>query len=226
MQCSNSKYILELIFDFKVIYTYCLFNTQIHRESVYKKCIHSEMRENKCLHPQQCLVLCIRDEKMASKKTKVVCGRVPHNVVKEMEMHDLNVQEAVQIALKSKRDPNVLYKAELRSLLSEQEILASRLARVNLDIEDIKKKLNINKSDDELKDELFVDDNMRTIQTTLDRFERKMEGSSLTIQDFAETIEGKRIIDVQLSKTDLTREDFMVMLFEKHDKSIQTKLDS
>lgn len=181
---------------------------------------------NKCLHIKHRLVFNIRDEKMASKKTKVVGGRVPHNIVKEMEMHNLNVQEAVQIALKSKRDPNVLFEIELKSLLSEQEILASRLAHVNIMIEDYKKKLNIDKSNDELKKELFLDDNMKAIQTTLERFESMRHGSSFTIYDFVETREGKRIINAQLQRCDLTKEDFINLLFEKHEKSVQTKLDS
>ena len=184
------------------------------------------MRENKCLHPQHYLVLNIQGENMASKKTKVVSGRVPHNIVKEMEMHNLNVQEAVQIALKSKRDPNVLFEIELRSLLSEQEILASRLAHVNIMIEDYMKRLNIEKSLDELKEDLFVDDNMKAIQTTLERFENLRHGSSLSIYDFVETREGKRIINAQLQRCDLTKEDFINLLFEKHEKSVQTKLDS
>lgn len=163
---------------------------------------------------------------MASKKTIVVGGRVPHNVAKEMEAHGLKVPECVQIALKSKRDPNVLFKAELRSLLSEQEILASRLAYVNTRIDDVMQRLNIDKSIDELKEELFVDDNAKAIQTTLERFETWRGDSSLSIDEFVNSREGKRIIDIQMSKCDLTEEDFMTMLFEKHDKSIQTKLDS
>lgn len=163
---------------------------------------------------------------MASKKTKVVCGRVPYNTAKEMEEHDLKVPECVQIALKSKRDPNVLFKAELRSLLSEQEILASRLAYVNTRIDDVLQRLNIDKSIDELKEEFFVDDNEKAIQTTLERFETWRGESSLSIEEFVNSREGKRIIDIQMSKCDLTEEDFMTMLFEKHDKSIQTKLKS
>ena len=163
---------------------------------------------------------------MASKKTKVVSGRVPHNIAKEMEMHDLSVPECVQIALKSKRDPNALLKIELRSLLSEQEILASRIARVNLDIEDIMHKLNIDTPLDELKQKLFIDDNEKAIQTTLERFERAKGESNLTLDIFVNSREGKRIIDAQLSKCDLTKEDFITLLYEKHDKSIQAKLDS
>ena len=143
-----------------------------------------------------------------------------------MEEHDLKVPECVQIALKSKRDPNVLFKAELRSLLSEQEILASRLAYVNTRIDDVLQRLNIDKSIDELKEEFFVDDNEKAIQTTLERFETWRGESSLSIEEFVNSREGKRIIDIQMSKCDLTEEDFMTMLFEKHDKSIQTKLKS
>lgn len=163
---------------------------------------------------------------MASKKTKVVGGRVPYNIAKEMDAQGLKVPECVQIALKTKRDPNSLYKAELRSLLSEQEILASRLAHVNTMIDDYIDKLNINKSIDELKEELFIDDNEKAIQTTLERFEHVKGGSSLTIGDFINTREGKRIIKSQLQRCDLTEEDFINLLFEKHERSRQTTLDS
>ena len=164
--------------------------------------------------------------KMASKKTTVVGGRVPHNIAKEMENEGLKVPECVHIALKTKRNPQKLMEAELRSLLSEQEILASKLADVNLLIERYMKRLNIDKSIDELKEEFFIDDNEKAIQTTLDRFEHIKGDTKLSIYDFIETKEGKRIIENQLSKCDLTKEDFINLLFERHDKSIQTKLDS
>ena len=163
---------------------------------------------------------------MASKKTKVVCGRVPHNIAKEMDSQGLKVPEAIQIALKTKRDPESLYKAELRSLLSEQEILASKLAHVNTQIDEYMSKLNINKSLDEVKEELFIDDNEKAIQTTLERFESFKGTSKITIEDFINSREGKRVIDFQLSKCDLTKEDFIALLIEKHEKSIQTTLDS
>ena len=163
---------------------------------------------------------------MASKKTTVVSGRVPHNVAKEMERAGLKVPECVHIALQTKQNPKKRMEADLRSLLAEQEILASRTAHVNLMIEDYKKKLNITKSNDELKKELFVDDNEKAVQRTLEHFELARGETSLTIQDYVETKAGKRVVDIQMSKCDLTREDFMIMLFEKHDKSIQTKLDS
>lgn len=121
---------------------------------------------------------------MASKKTKVVCGRVPHNIAKEMDSQGLKVPEAIQIALNTKRDPESLYKAELRSLLSEQEILASRLAHVNVMIDDYMSKLGIEKSLDELKEELFIDDNEKAIQTTLERYEAYKGTSHLPIGDF------------------------------------------
>ena len=109
------------------------------------------MLVNICLHPQHRLVLKIRDDKMASKKTKVVGGRVPHNVAKEMEILGLSVPECVQIALSSKREANGLLKVELRKLLSEEEILASRLAHVNYMIDDYMKRLNIDMTKEELK---------------------------------------------------------------------------
>ena len=104
------------------------------------------MRSNTCLHRKYCLVSNMYGETMASKKTKVVGGRVPHNVAKEMEMLGLSVPECVQIALSSKREANGLLKIELRKLLSEEEILASRLAHVNYMIDDYMKRLNIDKS--------------------------------------------------------------------------------
>ena len=163
---------------------------------------------------------------MTSKKTKVVCGRVPHKTAKELEETGLKVPEALEIALKTKRDPQALFKAELRSLLAEQEMLASRMAHVNLMIEDYMRKLNINKTLDELKEELFVDDNEKAVQTTLERYYYKKGNGALPLDDFIKSREGRRIIGTQLSKCDMTEEEFICALFEKHDKSIQTKLDS
>ena len=163
---------------------------------------------------------------MASKKTKVVCGRIPHDIAKQMENEGLKVPEAIQIALKTRKDPEMLYKAELRSLLSEQEILASKLAFVNTMIDEYMSKLGLEKSLDELKEELFIDDNEKAIQTTLERFEHIKGTSSLEIGDFINSREGKRIIKAQLSRCDLTEEDFINLLFEKHEKSRQTTLDS
>lgn len=162
---------------------------------------------------------------MTSKKTIVVGGRVPHKIAKEMEQEGLKVPECVQIALQTKRDPQKLMRAQLKDLLSEQELLASRLGYVNYAIDDLLNKLNIDKSLDELKDELFMDDNEKAIQTTLDRFEMWRGESNFTIYDYVETPAGKRVIDIQLARCDLTKEDFINLLFERHDKSIQTKLD-
>lgn len=162
---------------------------------------------------------------MASKKTVVVSGRVPHKTVKEMINAGMKVPDAIEIALKTKRDPNSLYKAELRSLLSEREILASRIAHVNIMIDDYMSKLGIEKSLDELKEELFLDDNEKAVQTTLERYYHVKGTSGLTIEDFIETREGKRIIDFQLSKCDLTKEDFIDLLIVKCEQSRQTTLD-
>ena len=163
---------------------------------------------------------------MASKKTKVVSGRVPHNVVEEMNMHDLNVAECVQIALKSKRDPTVLLRIELRSLLSEKENLASRLADVSTRIDECKQKLNITKSDDELKEELFVDDNEKAVQQLLDKYESERGTTTLLIGDFINTTKTQRYIDGLLRKCDMTKEDFICAVIEKYERSIQTTLDS
>ena len=162
---------------------------------------------------------------MASKNTKVIGVRLPLTTIKDMETQGLTGKEAVYIALKTKRTPESLYKAELRSLLSEQEILASKLAHVNTQIDEYMSKLNINKSLDELKEELFLDDNEKAIQTTLERFEAIKGTSNLLIGDFINSRKGKQIIDSQLSKCDLTKEDFITLLIEKHEKSRQTTLD-
>ena len=163
---------------------------------------------------------------MASKKTKVVGGRVPHNIAKEMEMLGLSVPECVQIALNTKREPNGMLKVELMSLLSEEELLSSRLAHVNLMIEDYMKRLNIDKTKEELKEELFLDNNQKAVQKTLDHYKQIKGDTILTIDNYIVSRKGKRMIDEQLSRCDLTKEDFINLLFEKHDKSIQTKLDS
>ena len=163
---------------------------------------------------------------MASKKTKVIGVRLPHNIIKQMEDEGLSGKEAIEIALNTRKSPEKLYQAELRSLLSEQEILASKLAFVNTMIDEYMSKLGLEKSLDELKEELFLDDNEKAIQTTLERFEFIKGTSSLAIDDFINSREGKRIIDAQLSRCDLTKEDFINLLFEKHEKSRQTTLDS
>jgi len=164
--------------------------------------------------------------KMTSKRTKVVSGRLPYETIKEMEELGLKVNECVQIALKTKRTPKKLMEAELRSLLSEQENLASRLADVTTQIYELMSKLNIDKSIDELKEDYFVDDNTKAVQTTLERFEVWRGETSLSMSDFVISREGKRIIDAQVFRCDLTKEDFIDMLFETYDKSIQTKLKS
>ena len=163
---------------------------------------------------------------MASKKTKVIGVRLPHNIIKQMEDEGLSGKEAIEIALNTRKSPEKLYQAELRSLLSEQEILASKLAFVNTMIDEYMSKLGLEKSLDELKEELFLDDNEKAIQTTLERFEHIKGTSNLAIGDFIMSREGKRIIDAQLSRCDLTKEDFINLLFEKHEKSRQTTLDS
>lgn len=163
---------------------------------------------------------------MTSKKTTVVSGRVPHNIEKDMKMLNLKVPECVQIALQVKQDPQKLMEAELRSLLAEQEMLASRTAHVNLMIEDYMNKLNINKSVEELKQEFFIDNNEKAIQTTLKRFESARGESNMHINEYIQSKAGKRVFEAQLSKCDLTEEDFINALFERYERSIQTKLDS
>lgn len=51
---------------------------------------------------------------MTSKKTKVVSGRITYDKVKEMKDNDLNVAEAIQIALNTMKTPEKRYKAKIR----------------------------------------------------------------------------------------------------------------
>lgn len=163
---------------------------------------------------------------MTSKKTKVVSGRITYDKVKEMKAIDLNVVEAIQIALNTKRTPEKMYRTRLRSLISENEYHASMIACNNLAIDELTKKIGFEGTLEELKEELFMTESEDAIQTTLERFESVKGTSSLSLMDFISSKNGARIIDIQLQKTDLTKEDFINLLIEKHDKSIQTKLDS
>lgn len=163
---------------------------------------------------------------MTSKKTKVVSGRITYDKVKEMKTNDLSVVEAIQIALNTKKTPEKMYKAKLRGLLSDNEYHASMIACNNLVIDELKKKIGFEGTLEELKEELFMSENDDAIQTTLERFKSYKGTSHIGIMDFISSKNGERIIDIQLKKTDLSREDFINLLIEKHDKSIQTKLDS
>ena len=151
---------------------------------------------------------------------------MPLNVIKEMENEGLSGKDAIEIALNTSKTPEKLYKAKLRKLLSENEYHASMIALNNIAIDELKNKLGFEGTLEELKEQVFIDDNEKAIQTTLERFEHIKGESSLSIGDFINTREGKRIIKSQLSKCDLTEEDFISLLFEKHEKSRQTTLDS
>ena len=163
--------------------------------------------------------------KMASKKTKVVSGRITYDIAKEMKKENLSVNEAIQIALSTKKSPEKLLKAQLQSLLSENELLASKLALNNILIEELLSKLEYEGTLDELKEELFVSENDKAIQTTLERYNSMKGTSNLPIGDFINSRKGKQIINSQLSKCDLTKEDFIDLLIERHEKSRQTTLD-
>lgn len=162
---------------------------------------------------------------MTSKKTKVVSGRITYDKVKEMKENDLNVVEAIQIALNTKRNPEKMYRAKLRGLISENKYHASMIASNNIVITELKNKIGFEGTIEELEKELFMSENNDAIQTTLERFNSIKGTSNLSIIDFISSKKGERIIDKQLKNTDLTKEDFINLLIEKHDKSIQTKLD-
>lgn len=162
---------------------------------------------------------------MTSKKTKVVSGRITYDKVKEMKENDLNVVEAIQIALNTKRNPEKMYRAKLRGLISENKYHASMIASNNIVITELKNKIGFEGTIEELEKELFMSENNDAIQTTLERFNSIKGTSNLSIIDFISSKKGERIIDKQLKNTDLTKEDFINLLIENHDKSIQTKLD-
>jgi len=163
---------------------------------------------------------------MASKKTKVVGVRLPLDVIKEMKNANLTGKEAIQIALNTKKSPEKLYKAQLRKLLSENEYHASMIALNNTTITELKNKIGFEGTLEELEKEVMMSETDEAIQTTLDRYESIKGSTKLPIMDFITSKRGEQIIEIQLAKTDLTKEDFIDLLIEKHDKSIQTKLDS
>ncbi len=163
---------------------------------------------------------------MTSKKTKVVSGRITYDKVKEMKDNDLNVAEAIQIALNTMKTPEKRYKAKIRDLFIENDYHTSMIAGNNIMLDELKNKIRFEGSLEELKQEVFESENDEAIQTTLERFGSFKGTSNISIYDFINSKKGERIIEIQMKKTDLGKEDFINLLIEKHDKSIQTTLKS
>ena len=168
----------------------------------------------------------MRDVFMASKKTTVVSGRIPYDLKKQMQQENLSVRDCIEIALNVKRTPNKELEVELKKLLSESEAMASKMAANNLRISELKSEIGFTGSDDDLKKELFVSETDHRLQITLDQYNSWKGTSALTIEDFIYSDRGNKIIDNQLLELDLSKEDFIVMLIDKADGSIQTTLDS
>ena len=163
---------------------------------------------------------------MASKKTTVVSGRIPYDLKKQMQRENLTVRDCIEIAINVKKNPKKEYEAELKSLLSESELLASKIAFNNIRIEEIKSEIGFTGNDDDLKKELFVSETDQCLQITLDHYNSWKGTSKLSILDFIYSERGSKIIDKQLLKLDIAKEDFIIMLMDKADGSIQTTLDS
>jgi len=163
---------------------------------------------------------------MASKKTKVISVRLPYDVIEQMKDNELNGKDAIELALNMRKTPEKMYRAKLRGLISDNKYHASMIALNNQAIDELKKKIGFEGTLEELENEILVSENDEAIQTTLERFESMKGTSKLDIHDFINSKSGKRIIDVQLKKTDLTIDDFVNLLIEKHEKSRQTTLDS
>ena len=168
----------------------------------------------------------MRDVFMASKKTTVVSGRIPYDLKKQMQQENLSVRDCIEIALNVKRTPKKDLEIELKKLLSESEVMASKMAANNLRISELKSEIGFTGSDDDLKKELFVSETDHRLQITLDQYNSWKGTSALTIEDFIYSDRGNKIIDNQLLELDLSKEDFIVMLIDKADGSIQTTLDS
>ena len=163
---------------------------------------------------------------MASKKTTVVSGSIPYDLKKQMQRENLTVRDCIEIAINVKKNPKKEYEAELKSLLSQSEVLASKIAFNNIRIEELKSEIGFTGTDDDLKKELFVSETDHRLQITLDSFKSWKGTTKLTILDFIESKRGNEVIDRQLLELDLSKEDFIIMLMDKADGSIQTTLDS
>lgn len=162
---------------------------------------------------------------MASKKTTVVSGRIPYDLKKQMQRENLSVRDCIEIAINVKKNPKKEYETELKSLLSESELLASKMAFNNIRIEELKAEIGFTGNDDDLKKELFVSEIDQCLQITLDHYNSWKGTGKLSIMDFVESDRGSMVIDNMLLKLDLSKEDFVIMLMDKADGSTQTTLD-
>lgn len=162
---------------------------------------------------------------MPSKKTTVVSGRIPYDLKNQMVQENLTVRDCIEIAINIKRTPNKEYEAELRKLLAETDVLASKIASNNIRITELKEEIGFTGSLNELKEELIVSPIEESVQITLQHFNSWKGTSRLTIEDFIISDRGKGIIGHQLQKLDMTEEDYIVRLLDKADGSRQTTLD-
>ena len=162
---------------------------------------------------------------MPSKKTKTKCSRISLENVYKMDKENLDVKQCVDIALNSRATPNKEKEYLLRKYISKRDALSLELSNVLRFIDELKSELGFDElSDDQLRTQLF-DDTEKAIQTTLDRFYSWKGTSTFTIGDFINSKDGKRIIEFQAHECDLTQEDFVDLLMQRVDESIQSTLD-
>ena len=157
-----------------------------------------------------------------NKKTTVVSGRIPNYLRDEMIKEDLTVREAVSIALSIKANPKRKYEAELKELISRNEILSNEMVNNNARIEEIKEILGIDASIEDLKQEMFSNENDKAIQKTLDYYNHWSNGK-ISIDNFIQM--KPNVIEKYRSSCDLSYEEFCLLLIEKVEKTKQTTLD-
>lgn len=157
-----------------------------------------------------------------NKKTTVVSGRIPNYLRDEMIKEDMTVREAVSIALSIKANPKKKYEAELKNLISRNEILSNEMVSNNARIEEIKDILGIDSSIEDLKQQMFANENDKAVQKTLDYFNTWGKGK-LSIHNFIEL--KSDVIEKYRRTCDLSHEEFCLLLIERCDSSKQTTLD-
>lgn len=157
-----------------------------------------------------------------NKKTSVMSGRIPNYQKDMMIKEGLTIKDAVEIALSVKATPKRMYEAELKRLISRNEILSNEMVFNNGRIAEIKEILGIDASNEELKANMFADDNEKAIQKTLEYFNTWSDGK-VSINNFI--LLKPNIIKQYRSTCDLSEEEFNLLLIEKADQSKQTTLD-
>lgn len=160
---------------------------------------------------------------MNNRKTTVVSGRIPNDLRQKMIDEKMTVRDAVSLALAIKSNPNKFYEAQLRNLLSERETLANRIVSIDAEIEEIKQIANINLPNDELKDKYFKDATTKAVENTLDYYYHWSYETKRPIHDFIDL--KSDVIDRYRCNTDLSEEEFNLLLIEYEEKSKQTTLD-